>query len=100
MLSHKNSPTRVDGETFSVADSGREALIRGKNLVRLIRVVEPDSAAGFEFGAWVQAWRFRGSILFLARICCGGDVDVHLSIGIDKEGVHRMGAPQRQSRDD
>src|ERR1700730_7910044 len=43
MLGHENTPARVDGKTFSVTDSRREALSRGKCLIRLIRVVEPDA---------------------------------------------------------
>src|SRR6185295_20001299 len=66
----------------------------------LARVVAPDAAAGLELLAGVGSGRLEGAILLLTGIGGGGDVDVHRAVGVDDEGMHRMVAGQRQTRND
>src|SRR5260370_36357775 len=90
----------IDGKTLCIAYAGREALGRRECLIRLIRVIAPDTAARLEIRTRVDARRFRRAILRLAGIGCGCDVDVQGTAGIDRERMHRMAGGKRQYRHD
>ena len=63
VLSHEHTAAGVDGKAFGVAYPRSVAFGRRKRLVRFVRVVTPDAAAGHKFGARVCAGRFQLPIL-------------------------------------
>ena len=99
MLRYKYLPVRFSGKPFRVANSRSIALGWGKRLIRLIRIVAPDTATGVELRAGIQAGRFQHSISHLAGISRGRDIDIHCSVHADDEWMHGMIAAQRQSGD-
>jgi hypothetical protein len=88
VLRYERAPSCVDGKAFGVTDSRCEALSRRKNLIRFLRVIEPNPPASLQFRAGIDAGRFECPILDLARIGGGCDIDVHGSFGIDDEWMH------------
>src|ERR1700736_3983009 len=86
---------RIDGEAFPIAYTRGEPPARGKPLVRFVRVIAPDAAAGFEFGTRVDTRRFRRAILLLAGIGCTGHVDIERAIRVNRERMHGVVAAKR-----
>ena len=93
VLRYEQAASCVDGKAFGVTDSRCEALSRRKNLIRFLRVIEPNPPASFQFRAGVDARRFECPIFDLARIGSGCDIDVHGSFDIDDKWMHGVVAP-------
>src|ERR1700733_11815647 len=100
VLGDKEVSGGIDGESLRVSYPGGEASGRRECLVRLARVITPDTAARLELGTRIDARRFRRAILRLAGIGRGGDVDVQGTLAVDCEGMHGMIPTQRQARHD
>ena len=69
-------------------------------LIQPVGVVAPGAGSRLQFRAGVVARHIRHAILALARIRGGSEVDVKVALWINREGMHRMIADQRQSRHD
>ena len=80
VLRHEQPAACVEGHALAVANSSCVSLGGGKCLIRFVRVIEPDSAAGLKFRARVLAGRGRCAILHLTGIARRGDIDVHHAV--------------------
>src|SRR5580692_4270538 len=97
MLGYKNLPIGLNGKALGVADSCGVPLGRREGLVRLVRIVAPDSSASFKFRARIQSWRLECPVFPLAGIRSGAQIDVHQPFGRDDKWMHGVVTAQRQS---
>ncbi len=56
-----------------------------KNLPRFIGVEAPDAGAGFEFDAGIYPGRFLGTVVLLAGVRRGAEIDEDIAFGIDRK---------------
>ncbi|MGO9050064.1 MAG: hypothetical protein ACLQFW_24825 [Xanthobacteraceae bacterium] len=65
-------------------------------LIFLVGVIEPDAGAGFELRARLMAGRIGDAVLQLTRIGRRAEIDEQAAFAVDREGMHRMVAGDRQ----
>src|SRR2546430_13578497 len=92
--------TPIDGDAHCVPDARRVPLGRREGLPGAVGVVAPDAAARLELRARLMAGGTGDAVLELARIRRGPKIHVQPAAGVDREGVHRMVAAERQALPD
>ena len=96
----ENPAGGIKRDALAVAQTRHEAFRRREMLVQPVGVITPGAASGLQLGARIFARHVRHAVLALAGIGRGTEVDIEIARRVDREGMHRMIAGQRQSRDD